>query len=81
LAPLHHSPEAVRFHSGFHKIRAIRDPVQRSRSIVSADILASRLQGQDVHRSSFFDVVRQELGWDPVAAGQPLPDEVQAIFT
>ncbi len=45
-----------------------------SRSIVSADILASRLQSQDVHRSAFFDVVRAELGWDEQAANGPLPE-------
>jgi len=39
-----------------------------SPGLVSADILASRLQGQDVNRSAFFDVVRAELGWDEQAA-------------
>jgi len=33
-----------------------------SQGLSAADILASRLQGQDVTRSAFFDVVRQELG-------------------
>lgn len=47
--------------------------VTAARNLVSADILASRLQGQDVHRSAFFDVVRAELGWDEAAATDPLP--------
>ena len=50
-----------------------------SRGLVAADILASRLQGQDVNSSAFFDVVQTELGWD-AAASQPLPDPVKAIF-
>lgn len=51
-----------------------------SPNIVTADILASRLQGQDVNRSSFFDVVRAELGWDESAANDPLPQPVQSLF-
>jgi hypothetical protein len=51
-----------------------------SRGVVSADILASRLQGQDVTRSAFFDVVRAELGWDEMAASGSLPRDVQAVF-
>jgi sirohydrochlorin ferrochelatase len=47
--------------------------VTAAQSLVSADILASRVQGQDVHRSAFFDVVRAELGWDEAAAIDPLP--------
>jgi len=39
-----------------------------SHGLVPADILASRLQGQDVDRSAFFDVVKSELGWDATAA-------------
>jgi hypothetical protein len=54
--------------------------ITASRGLVAADILASRLQGQDVHRSAFFDVVRQELGWDPEAADTSLPEDVLAIF-
>jgi sirohydrochlorin ferrochelatase len=52
-----------------------------SRGLVSADVLASRLQGQDVNRSAFFDVVRAELGWDAEAATEPLPSDVQCMFT
>ncbi len=44
-----------------------------SHGLVSADILASRLQAQDVDRSAFFDVVKSELGWDAVAAKGDLP--------
>jgi sirohydrochlorin ferrochelatase len=51
-----------------------------SAGLVTADILASRLQGQYVNRSAFFDVVREELGWDAVAAEQALPEELVTIF-
>ncbi len=51
-----------------------------SRGLVAADILASRLQGQNVCRSAFFDVVRQDLGWDPEAVAAPLPKDAVAIF-
>ncbi|HTW65412.1 MAG TPA: hypothetical protein VME17_12375 [Bryobacteraceae bacterium] len=54
--------------------------VAASANISSADILASRLQGQDVNRSGFFDVVRAELGWDEAAANDPLPETVQCLF-
>jgi hypothetical protein len=61
----------------------IRDAgcVTASRGIVAADILAARLQGQDVYRSAFFDVVREDLGWDTQAADEPLPADVRTIFT
>jgi sirohydrochlorin ferrochelatase len=49
------------------------------RGLVASDILASRLQGQDVHSSAFFDVVRKELGWDS-AATQILPDSVKTFL-
>ncbi len=60
----------------------IRDAgfIAASRGLVTADILASRLQGQDVNRSAFFDVVRQELGWDPEASDGPIPRTIQSIF-
>ena len=54
--------------------------VAASRGLVPADILASRVQGQDMSRSAFFDVVRQELGWDKAAAGGALPEEIQRVF-
>jgi len=54
--------------------------VAASASLVTADILASRLQGQDVNRSAFFDVVRAELGWDEAAATDSLPQSVQLLF-
>lgn len=61
----------------------IRDAgyVTASRGIVAADILAARLQGQDVYHSAFFDVVREDLGWDTQAADEPLPAGVRTIFT
>jgi sirohydrochlorin ferrochelatase len=48
-----------------------------SEGLVGADILASRLQGQDVRRSGFYDVVRDRLGWSP-AAEMALPSALQA---
>jgi sirohydrochlorin ferrochelatase len=55
--------------------------VTASRGLAAADILASRLQGQDVHRSAFFDVVRSELGWDSESAEHPLPENAIRLFT
>jgi hypothetical protein len=54
--------------------------VTASRGLVTADVLAARLQGQDVQRSAFFQVVREELGADPGAEESPLPDEVATLF-
>jgi uncharacterized protein (DUF362 family) len=55
--------------------------VAASSNLVAADILASRLQGQDVNRSAFFDVVRAELDWDEeAAAADSLPQSVQLLF-
>ena len=51
-----------------------------SANLAAADILASRLQGQDVNRSAFFDVVRSELGWDEPAAVDPIPENVRCLF-
>jgi hypothetical protein len=60
----------------------IRDAgyITASRGLVAADILAARLQGQDVARSAFFDVVREELGWEEEAAGGSLPEEARMAF-
>jgi hypothetical protein len=55
--------------------------VTASGNLLTADILASRLQGQDVTRSAFFDVARTELVWDESAAADPLPASVQCLFT
>ncbi len=49
-------------------------------NLVAADLLASRLQGQDVFRSAFFNVVRAELGWEANAAEQPLPEEFRTTL-
>ncbi len=55
--------------------------VAASNNLVTADILASRLQGQDVNRSAFFDVVRAELGWDDEAASaDSLPQDIRCLF-
>ncbi|HLH41880.1 MAG TPA: hypothetical protein VKV74_02750 [Bryobacteraceae bacterium] len=60
----------------------IRDAgyVAASRGLASADILAARLQGQDAYKSAFFDVVREELGWDEEAARAELPEEAKMAF-
>ncbi|HLN02041.1 MAG TPA: hypothetical protein VK335_22305 [Bryobacteraceae bacterium] len=52
-----------------------------SEGLAGADILASRLQGQDVSRSAFFDVVKQELDWPDTAATQALPIELVTRFS
>lgn len=51
-----------------------------SRNIAAADILASRLQGQEVSRSAFFDVVRAELGWDDAAEQSIVPAAFHTLF-
>jgi sirohydrochlorin ferrochelatase len=51
-----------------------------SEGLVGADLLASRLQGQDVLRSAFYDVIRDRLGWPSAAATAPLPVDVQAML-
>jgi hypothetical protein len=60
----------------------IRDAacITASRGLVAADILAARLQGQDVTKSAFFDVVREQLGWDAEAAEAVLPEEARIQF-
>jgi hypothetical protein len=54
--------------------------VTGSSNLLTADILASRVTGQDVNRSAFFDVARSELGWDASAADDPLPQAVERLF-
>ncbi len=49
-----------------------------SEGLIGADILASRLQGQDVLRSGFYDVVRDRLGWSQSELEMALPAEIQA---
>jgi hypothetical protein len=49
-----------------------------SEGLVGADLLASRLQGQDVRRSGFYDVVRDRLGWSEAAEEMALPTDLQA---
>jgi hypothetical protein len=79
---------AVRWNrSGLYRSRwgnydLIRDAgfVTASRGLVTADVLASRLQGQDVSHSAFFDVVRQNLEWDGAAAEEFLPARTGTIF-
>jgi sirohydrochlorin ferrochelatase len=54
--------------------------VTLSEGLAGADILASRLQGQDVSRSAFFDVVKLKLEWPESATTQSLPLDVQTRF-
>ncbi len=65
-----------RYRSRWGNYDLIRDAacVTASRGLVAADILAARLQGQDVRKSAFFDVVREYLGWDDEAASADLTD-------
>lgn len=51
-----------------------------SEGLPGADVLASRLQGQDVSQSAFFDVVKHELGWPESAATQSLPLDTQTTL-
>ena len=51
-----------------------------SEGLVAADLLASRLQGQDVTCSGLYDVVRQQMGWSEAAAAAPLPIDLQAAL-
>lgn len=53
------------------------DLVCISRGLAGADVLASRLQGQDVQRSAFFDVVRCELGYPDELARAPIDDALR----
>ncbi|WP_179131480.1 hypothetical protein [Candidatus Entotheonella palauensis] len=41
-----------------------------------ADVLASRLQGQQVQTSAFFEVVRRELGFPDEIAHWPIPEDL-----
>jgi hypothetical protein len=51
-----------------------------SEGLAGADMLASRLQGQDVCRSAFFDVVKHELAWPEAPAALPLPIDLLTRF-
>jgi hypothetical protein len=51
-----------------------------SRGLVAADVLASRLQGQDVRRSAFFAAVFDELGAPAPAIELPIPDPLVQRF-
>jgi hypothetical protein len=69
-----------RSHWGNYDLISNAGYVAASVNLVTADILASRLQGQDVNRSAFFDVVRAELGWDESAAVDPIPQGTECLF-
>jgi len=63
------------YRSRFGNYDLILNPgvVTLSRGLVAADVLASRLQGQDVRRSAFFAAVLEELG-APDASSDASPD-------
>jgi hypothetical protein len=65
------------YRSRFGNYDLIRDPglVTLSRGFVVADVLASRLQGQDVRRSAFFAAILDEL-----AAGDPPRAAIEAAI-
>jgi hypothetical protein len=48
-----------------------------SEGLLGADLLASRLQGQDVLRSGFYDVARDQLGSSQGEAEMALPGDLQ----
>lgn len=54
--------------------------VTLSRGLSAADGLASRLQGQDLRRSAFFDVVGSELGLDEAVVEAPIADALKVRF-
>lgn len=49
-----------------------------SEGLVAADVLASRVQGQDVTRSGFYDVVRDQLGLPASLSELALPGDLVA---
>jgi sirohydrochlorin ferrochelatase len=51
-----------------------------SRGLPAADVLAARLQGQDVNKSAFFDVVGSQLGFDAQLGTVELPGDLLARF-
>ncbi|HMG55080.1 MAG TPA: CbiX/SirB N-terminal domain-containing protein [Kofleriaceae bacterium] len=70
------------YRSRFGNYDLILNPgvVTLSRGLVAADVLASRLQGQDVGRSAFFAAVFDELGGADRAADAAIPDELVQRF-
>jgi CbiX len=75
------------YRSRFGNYDLIPNPgiVTLSRGLVAADLLASRLQGQDIRRSAFFAAVLDELGAsldDSLSAAieRPIPDELVQRF-
>ena len=51
-----------------------------SRGFAVADVLASRLQGQDVGRSAFFDVVHHDLGFPTELTTVPIAEALVRRF-
>jgi hypothetical protein len=71
------------YRSRFGNYDLVSNPglVTLSRGLVAADVLASRLQGQDVRRSAYFAAVFDELGCPETAAIEAaIPDELIQRF-
>jgi hypothetical protein len=70
------------YRSRFGNYDLVMNPglITLSRGLVAADVLASRLQGQDVARSAFFAAVFDELGRPDEAASGPIPDHLVQRF-
>ena len=70
------------YRSRFGNYDLIPNPgiVTLSEGLVAADVLASRLQGQDVGRSAFFAVVKEELGLPEAAVALPIEDDLVQRF-
>ena len=51
-----------------------------ARDLAVADILAARLQGQDVRQSAFYDVVRSVFGQFPQATEAPIAENLKVRF-
>ena len=70
------------YRSRFGNYDLIPNPglVTVSRGLVPADVLASRLQGQDVRRSAFFAAVFDELGTPEDAIVGAIPDDLIRRF-
>lgn len=70
------------YRSRFGNYDLVRNPglATFSRGLVAADVLASRLQGQDVRRSAFFAAVFDELGAPDAAVTGAIPEDLIQRF-
>jgi sirohydrochlorin ferrochelatase len=70
------------YRSRFGNYDLIANPgvVTLSRGLIAADVLASRLQGQDVRRSAFFAAAFEELGSPEPAVVAPIEEDLIRRF-